>query len=637
MFIDELDLPSALKKLTGPELEKAAGEIRSVIIDSVSKNGGHLASSLGAVELAIAIHTVFDSPKDKVVWDVGHQAYAHKILTGRLKDFGSLRSYAGISGFPSREESPHDPFTTGHASTAISSAIGLAKARDLKKEAHKVVAVIGDGSLSGGLSLEAINNAMNLNSNLVVVLNDNDMSISKNVGALSEYFTKTRMNPLYTKTKERVEDMVKKIPKFGIPLYKLANRLKERLKHFIVDFKTEVIVEELGFNYLGPIDGHNITLLMSALSFAKELKKPIMVHVLTKKGKGYSFAEKDPTAFHGVPGFDIATGKVSRSSGSRSYTQVFGDAMLCLGKENSKIVAVTAAMLDGTGLEDFSREFPDRFFDVGIAEEHSVIFAAGLAKGGLRPVCAIYSTFLQRSYDQLFHDVCLQDLPVVFCLDRAGIVGDDGPTHNGVFDMAYLRHLPNMSVMAPMDGAELEKMLRFAVLHNGPISIRYPRAAADNRENIDGTEIKTGKGEVVYRTKYPISNSQCPIDKKILIVAIGSMVQPSIEAAKQLEGGDHSVSVINARFVKPLDSSLILEEAHKADLVVTVEEGCLMGGFGSAVMELFEEHGVIKPLKRIGFPDRFIEAGKRDFILERCGLNASGIAKTISIFSKVKP
>lgn len=636
MFIDELDLPSALKKLTGPELEKAAGEIRSVIIDSVSKNGGHLASSLGAVELAIAIHTVFDSPKDKVVWDVGHQAYAHKILTGRLKEFGSLRQYGGISGFPSREESPHDLFTTGHASTAISSAIGLAKARDLNREGHKVVAVIGDGSLSGGLSLEAINNAMNLNSNLVVVLNDNDMSISKNVGALSEYFTKTRMNPLYTKTKERVEDMVKKIPKFGMPLYKLANRLKERLKHFIVDFKTEVIVEELGFSYLGPIDGHNITLLMSALSFAKELKKPIMVHVLTKKGKGYSFAEKDPTAFHGVPGFDIATGKVSGSSRSRSYTQVFGDVMLRLGEEKSNIVAVTAAMLDGTGLDDFAREFPERFFDVGIAEEHSVIFAAGLAKGGLRPVCAIYSTFLQRSYDQLFHDVCLQNLPVVFCLDRAGIVGDDGPTHNGVFDIAYLRHLPNMTVMAPMNGTELERMLRFAIQHDGPISIRYPRAAADNRENIDGTEIKMGKGEVVYKPS-PLTPLPKGEGKKILIVAIGSMVVPSIESAKQLESNDHSVSVINARFVKPLDKDLILAEARKADLVVTVEEGCLMGGFGSAVMELFEGHGITRPLKRIGFPDKFIEAGKRDFILDRYGLNASGIAKTVSIFSKAKP
>ena len=635
MLLEKLDLPSSLKKLSCEELEKLAGEIRERIINVVSKNGGHLSSNLGSVELAIALHTVYDSPSDKIIWDVGHQSYAHKILTGRNKDLDTLRQYEGVSGYPNPEESAHDVFMTGHAGTSISSALGLAKARDLNGQNHKIVAVIGDGSLSGGVSLEAVNNAMTLKSNLVVVLNDNEMSISKNVGSLSEYFTGIRMNPLYTGTKERVEEMVKRIPRIGVPLFHLAEKIKNRLKNFIIDFQTEVIVEELGFQYLGPVDGHNTTLLMSALSFAKESKKPILLHVITKKGKGYAPAEKDPTKYHGATPFYIETGEF-RSAPMQSYSDVFGGTLVELAEDNKKIVAVTAAMLDGTGLEEFAKRFPSRFFDVGIAEEHAVVFAGGLAKGGLKPVVAIYSTFLQRSYDQIFHDVCLQDLPVIFCLDRAGIVGDDGPTHNGVFDMAYLRHLPNMVLMSPKDENELRQMLCTAVDHNGPIAIRYPRSKIVGVEiDRETKKIGMGKGEIIYKSEIlnPKSEanpkSKATNSKRILLIAIGSMVCPSVEAAKKLEKQNINVTVINARFVKPLDRELIISEVSKADQVFTIEEGCLQGGFGSAVIELLEDEGIIVPVKRIGLPDKFIEAGKRDFILEKYGLSADAISHSV--------
>lgn len=631
MFVETLDLPRDLKKLSALELDNVAREIRAIIVDTVSRTGGHLSSNLGSVELAIAIHTVFNSPEDKVIWDVGHQAYAHKILTGRAKTFGSLRQYKGISGYPSIEESEHDQFTSGHASTAISSAIGLAKAREILKQDYKVISVIGDGSLSGGVSFEAINNAMHINSNLIVILNDNEMSISKNVGAMAEYFTKTRMNPIYTKTKERIEDMVKRIPKLGMPLFHIAEKMKNRMKNFIINFQTEVIVEELGFQYLGPIDGHNITLLMSALSFAKEIKKPIFIHILTKKGKGYEPAENNPTTFHGTSPFDVKTGKALQVPG-RTFTDVFGSTIMKLAASNDRIMAVTAAMLEGTGLEEFSSKYPERFVDVGIAEEHSVIFAGGLAKGGLIPVCAIYSTFMQRSYDQIFHDVCLQGHHVVFCLDRAGIVGDDGPTHNGVFDMAYMRHLPNMVLMSPKDENELSHMLYTAVKYDGPIAIRYPKAKTIGVEmESELRQLTIGKGELIYSSP-ALSGIKKSGNKKVLIISIGSMVYPSIMAARMLETGGYSVSVINARFVKPLDCDLITKEASDTDVVITVEEGCLQGGFGSAVLEMFEEQGIIVPVRRLGLPDKYIEAGKRDFILEKYGLTADGIASCAKEF-----
>lgn len=624
MLLDKLNLPADLKKLSAPDLETLAQEIRQLIIETVSSNGGHLSSNLGTVELAIALHTIFDSPKDKIIWDVGHQSYAHKILTGRSKLFHTLRKYKGISGYPSIDESPHDQFTSGHASTSISLGMGLSKAKQLTDDDYKVVSITGDGSFSGGISLEALNNMMRLNSNLIVVLNDNEMSISKNVGAFSDYFTKIRMNPLYSKTKDRVENIVKKIPKIGEPLFHLAEKLKNRLKNFVIDFHPEVIVEEFGMQYLGPIDGHNITLLMSALSFAKEIKKPILVHLLTKKGKGYGPAEKDPTRFHSAGPFNIKTGIATSVNKIPSYTEIFGKALVKLAGRDKKIIGITAAMLDGTGLDEFANKFPERFFDVGIAEEHAVVFAAGLAKGGLRPVCAIYSTFLQRAYDEIFHDVCLQNLPVLFCLDRAGIVGDDGPTHNGVFDIAYLRHLPNLTAMAPKDENEFQNMLYTALKHNGPVSIRYPKSAGEGIDLRDEFElIEQGKGELLYRS--PNAKS-----KNILIIALGSMVYPSLEAIQELENLGVAAALINARFIKPLDAGLIISEAKKADLLVTVEEGCLQGGFGSAVLELLEEEGIQVPLKRIGLPDKFIEAGKRDFILELYGLSAQGIAKKIT-------
>lgn len=635
-MLEKLDLPCSLKKLSCEELEQLAGEIRERIIKVVSENGGHLSSNLGSVELSLALHTVYDSPSDKIIWDVGHQSYAHKILTGRNRELDSLRKYEGISGYPNPEESPHDIFMTGHAGTSISSALGLAKSRDIFGQDHKVVAVIGDGSLSGGVSLEAVNNAMHLNSNLVVVLNDNEMSISKNVGGLSEYFTGVRMNPIYTGTKERVEKMVKRIPKIGVPLFHLAEKIKNRFKNFIIDFQAEVIVEELGFEYLGPIDGHNTMLLMSALSFAKDAKKPILLHVITKKGKGYAPAEKDPTKYHGATPFDIRTGEFLNPP-ARTYSDVFGSSLVELAERDPAVVAVTAAMVDGTGLDEFANKFPSRFFDVGIAEEHAVVFSGGLAKGGMKPVVAIYSTFLQRGYDEIFHDVCLQNLPVAFCLDRAGIVGDDGPTHNGVFDMAYLRHLPNMVLMAPKDENELRHMIFTALTHKGPAAIRYPRSkVAGVRMDDQAKSLEIGRGEVVFKSQVqnPKSQgdhkSQITNSKRILLIAIGSMVHPSVEAAKQLETQGSFTTVINARFVKPLDKGLIVSEAGKSDLVVTVEEGCLQGGFGSAVLELFEEEGVSVPVKRIGLPDKFIEAGKRDFILDKYGLSAKKIEAKIS-------
>ncbi len=629
-MLSDIKLPQDLKTLTANDLDLLAGDIRSLIIQTVSKNGGHLASNLGSVEIAIALHTIFNSPKDKIVWDVGHQAYAHKILTGRAEKFGTLRQHGGISGYPSIDESDHDPFTTGHASAAMASAMGLAKARDILEQDHKVIAVVGDGALSGGMSFEAINNAMNLHSNLIVVFNDNEMSISKNVGALAEYFTKVRMNPLYNTTKVRVENMVKKIPRLGMPLFHMAEKVKNRLKNFIIDFQTEVIVEELGLQYLGPIDGHNIILLMSALSFAKEVKRPIMVHVLTKKGKGYAPAESDPTKYHGATPFDITTGLPENANSGESYSDIFGQVISELGETRKDLYTVTAAMLEGTGLEEFSTKHPDRFYDVGIAEEYAVVYAAGMAKGGLKPVCAIYSTFLQRAYDQIFHDVCLQNLGVVFAVDRAGIVGDDGPTHNGVYDIAYLRHLPNMTLMAPKDENELRNMLFTAISHNGPVAIRYPRTkvvGVEREKQYQRFEI--GKGEIVYKTSRLQKESGSK--KKLLISALGSMVYPSIEAAKKLEK-DVDVCVINARFVKPLDKTLICSESKNADYIITVEEGCLQGGFGSAVLEVLEEENIAKPAHRIGLPDKFIEAGKRDFILNKYGLDAVGIEKTIRSF-----
>ena len=620
-LLDKIKLPEGLRELSGDQLARIAREVRQKIIESASKTGGHLASSLGAVELTVALHSTFESPKDKIIWDVGHQAYAHKILTGRLEQIHTLRTKGGLSGFPKPEESPHDAFAVGHASTSISAALGMARARDFNKEDYSVVAVIGDGSLSGGLAFEGINNASTLKTNLVVILNDNEMSISKNVGALANYLVRVSTSNLYVDLRNRIEQVVKKIPGYGVSLFEAAKKLKDRTKHIVLDFKVDVIFEEFGFKYFGPIDGHNIPLIISTLHHAREIKGPVLIHVLTKKGKGYEHAEKEPSRFHGVGPFDPANGQ-SSTRGQASYTSIFGQTIVKLGERDKKIVGITAAMVDGTGLEEFAKKFPERFFDVGIAEEHAVTFAAGLAISGYRPFVAIYSTFFQRSFDQIIHDVCLQNLPVTFCLDRAGVVGEDGPTHHGLFDLSYLRLIPNMVVMAPKDENELQLMLFTASKHNGPIAVRYPRGGGPGVElETEFKQMEIGKGEIFFKSQ--ILNPK----SKQCMVSIGSMVYPSIEAAKLLEKDGIAVTVINARFVKPLDKDLILKEAESVDKIITVEEGGLEGGFGSAVLELLTEVGINAPVKRIGLPTKFIEQAKRSELLESYGLTAEGIYK----------
>ncbi len=626
-YLKKFIFPEALKELSSSQLDLVAREIRKKIIQVGSRIGGHIASSLGAVELSVALHATFNSPQDKLVWDVGHQAYAHKILTGRLSGFDSIRQMGGLSGFPNKDESPHDPFTVGHASNSISCALGLVKARDLQNEKHFIVAILGDGSFSGGLAWEAINNASTLKTNFIIVLNDNEMSISKNVGALATYLTQITTSPLYNTARDRIEQVIEKIPKIGVPMVHAAERLKDRTKHLIMDIKMNVLFEELGYKYFGPIDGHNIPLLMSTLSYAKEVQRPVLIHVLTKKGKGLQAAENDPTAFHSAVPFDPETGDIIEKKGFPSYTSIFGRTLVELAKKDQSICAITAAMPDGTGLENFAKEFPSRFFDVGIAEEHAVSFAAGLARGGLKPIVAIYSTFLQRSFDQIIHDVCLQNLPVVFAIDRAGIVGEDGATHNGVFDLAYMRQVPNMVVMAPKDENELQHMLYTATKHNGPISIRYPRGSGYGvKLDRELKEIEIGKSELV--SKFEIRNSKLGI----CIIAIGTMVDTALEAAKLLEKENIGVKVINARFVKPLDKELILKESEGCNLIVTLEEGVLSGGFGSAVFELFSENNVKIPLKCLGLPDKFLEHGPRPKILEMCGLSVDKIMETVRNF-----
>ena len=627
-LLDKIKLPETLRDLSGKQLEQIASEVRQKIVEVTSQSGGHVAPSLGAVELAVGLHASFESPKDKIIWDVGHQAYAHKILTGRLDQFHTLRSRGGISGFPKIAESPHDAFGVGHASTSISAALGMVLARDLKGENYSIVVVIGDGSLSGGLAFEGINNVDGMKSNLIVILNDNEMSISKNVGAYSNYLTRVSTSNLYTDLRNRIERIVKKIPRYGVPLFEAAKKLKDRTKHIVVSFKVDVIFEELGFKYFGPIDGHNIPLIISTLHHARDIEGPVLIHVITKKGKGYPPAEKDPTRFHGTGPFDIKTGETSKVS-RLTYTSIFGKTITKLAEKNDRIIGISAAMIDGTGLEEFAKKFPERFFDVGIAEEHAITFAAGLAISGFRPIAAIYSTFLQRAYDQIVHDVCLQNLPVVFCLDRGGIAGEDGPTHHGIFDLCYLRSIPNMVVMAPKDENEFQHMLNTALNYNGPIAVRYPRGAGpgaklDPKFNL----VKIGKGETIFKSKIvrPKSHDEVQNPKsELCIISIGSMVYPSVEAAELLEKDRIAVKVVNARFVKPLDEELILSAVKSAKKVITVEEGMLEGGFGSAILELLSERGIHIPVCRMGLPSKFIEQGKREELLETYGLTPKGI------------
>ena len=615
-LLERIDEPEKLHSLSTEELEALAGELRELIVRTVSQTGGHLAPSLGAVELTLALYSVLHLPMDKVVWDVGHQAYAHKILTGRRERFSGLRQWQGITGFPSRAESEYDAFGVGHASTSISAALGMAIARDIKGRGEHIVAVIGDGAMTGGESFEALNHAGDIGTNLIVVLNDNGMSIDFNVGAMSEYLSRIRVTPQYNRAKEDIKGFLRSIPHIGDTMVKTAEYIKEGVKSVLVPGG---LFEEMGFTYVGPIDGHNIRLMRDVFSEACMMDGPILVHVRTRKGRGYLPAETEPDKFHGVGKFDAATGAVKKDqSAPASYTSVFGNALIELAQEMPSITAITAAMPSGTGLKDFGERFPKRFFDVGIAEEHAVTLAAGMAAAGLHPVAAIYSTFAQRAYDQLMHDVCLQNLPVTLCLDRGGLVGEDGPTHHGVFDLSYLRTMPGMTVFVPKDENELRDMLYTAVHMDSPTAIRYPRGAGLGVPLSEGfREIEIGKAEALSE------------GDDVALLAVGTMVDAAKKAAALLEEKGVHASVVNMRFVKPIDTATIDATATKNKLLVTLEENVLPGGFGSAVAEYMADAGHRTPLLRIGIPDRFVSQGAKSKLLESCGLLPEQIAENI--------
>ncbi|MEW6686232.1 MAG: 1-deoxy-D-xylulose-5-phosphate synthase [Candidatus Edwardsbacteria bacterium] len=623
-LLETINSPQDLKRLNLFELTTLAEEIREKIIEVVSKRGGHLAPSLGVVELTLALHYVFDTPRDKIIWDVGHQCYAHKLITERRRQFDSLRTYGGLSGFPKRKESSYDVFDTGHASTSLSAALGIAIARDFAGEDFKVIAVIGDGAMTGGISFEGLNNIGQTKRNLLVILNDNKMAISKRVGALGQYLTKITTTPIYTHFEKDVWELLGRLPSdLGGKARILARRVREGIKNLLVPGMT---FEELGFHYEGPVDGHNLQALIEILERLKNLKGPILLHILTVKGKGYKFAEADASKFHGVSPFDPETGDSRTQKGIPSYTEVFGKTLVKFAEEDKRIVAITAAMPEGTGLNYFAEEIPERFFDVGIAEQHAVTFAAGLATQGMKPVVAIYSTFLQRAFDQIIHDVALMNLPVVFALDRGGLVGEDGPTHHGAFDLSYLRQIPNLVVMAPKDELELVQMLKTALDYSqGPIAFRYPRGSGigipikENQPNI-----KIGKGEILSKK-----------GDDALILSIGAMVHPSLKAAKILQTKKIKPTVINARFAKPLDEALLKKLTRRIKKIVTIEENVLSGGFGSAVMEFFEREGIRDiQILRVGLPDHFIEHGSRDLLLEKFGLTPERIAEKVEKFVK---
>jgi len=614
-LLEKINEPSDIKMLNVSQLDALAQEIRAEILAVVANNGGHLAPNLGVVELTLAIHSVYSSPIDKIVWDVGHQAYVHKLLTGRYTGFPTLRQYDGLSGFPKRSESPHDTFGTGHSSTSISAALGFAKARDLNGEKHDVVAVIGDGAMTGGMAYEALNNAGHLNTKLTVILNDNEMSIAQNVGAMSAYLNRVRIDPFYTKRKEDIEFLLKKIPAIGSTVVKVADRVKDSLRYLLVP---GMLFEELGFKYFGPVNGHDISELKTVLQNAKHINKPVLVHVITKKGKGYPPAEKNPDKFHGIGSFDIETGQVNKTSKIASYTGVFSDTLVKLGEANPKILAFTAAMGEGAGTSSFSKRFPKRSFDVGIAEQHAVTMAAALALEGFKPFVAIYSTFLQRAYDQVVHDVCLQNAPVVFALDRAGLVGEDGPTHHGVFDISFLRHIPNLVIMAPKDENELQHMLFTASQYDGPIAVRYPRGTGLGvRLDESFQEIPIGKAEVLEH------------GTGLTLIAVGNMVETAQKVAQMLNDKGTTCTVINARFIKPLDADTILSCVKNTKGVVTLEEHALAGGFGSAILELLAKEELYPKILRIGLEDNFATHGKVETLREVYGLTAEKILARI--------
>ncbi len=626
-LLSKINNPSDLKTLSKSELPKLAEEVREYILSIVSENGGHLGAALGAVDLTVALHYFFDTPKDTIVWDVGHQVHAHKILTGRREAFKTFRQSGGLSGFSNKDESVHDPFTTGHAATSISTSLGIAVGNRLLSGAktgkpwnacsRKTVAVIGDASLVSGMAFEALNHAGHLNENLIIVLNDNEMSISPTVGAISKYLNKIISNPIYNHLRKDVEMLIRKIPRVGKQMVAKAKKIDEGLKNLFIP---GLLFEEMGFRYFGPLDGHNITELVKILQNISKIEGPILLHVITKKGKGYKIAEKDPARWHASTPFCVGTGQPKAVSKSKTYTKVFGESAIQLASTYPDVVAVTAAMCEGTGLIEFSNRFPERFFDVGIAEEHGVSFAAGLVKSGMRPLVAIYSTFLQRAHDQIIHDVALQNLPVIFCIDRAGLVGEDGPTHHGVFDISYLRKIPGVTLMAPRDGREMQLMLDFAYSHRrGPIALRYPRGAvAEETKSTLGQRVPIpivyGKSEILR------------IGNDVLILSFGSLVYTAMEVAAQLETQNIQTAVVNARFSKPLDQETIFQLSEGKKLIVTLEEGSLIGGFGEAVLEFFQNQpGVFPKIKIFGIPDRFIEHGKREFLLDLVGLSVPKI------------
>jgi 1-deoxy-D-xylulose-5-phosphate synthase len=621
-MIEKIESPQDLKGLTAEELSALSEELRGLIIERVSKNGGHLASNLGVVELTVAMHYVFNSPRDKFVWDVGHQTYSHKLLTGRYGLFPTLRKFGGMSGFPKRSESPHDPFGTGHSSTSISAALGIIEARDRKGDNFKVVAVIGDGALTGGLAFEGLNQAGHMKKDLIVILNDNEMSISPNVGAMSTYLHKVLTGTFYKKFRQETRALLEGIPKIGESVAKIAGKAEGSLKGF---FLPGGLFQDLGFNYLGPIDGHDLPLLIATLTSIKTLTEPVLLHIVTKKGKGYKFSEDDPCIFHGIGPFEIETGEVNGSSAMPepkgceclSYSEGFGRALVEAASVDERIIAITAAMTEGTGLTAFAEEFPDRFYDVGIAEPHAVTFAAGLASQGLRPVIAVYSTFLQRAYDEIIHDVCIQNLPVVFAVDRAGIVGEDGPTHQGLFDISFLRNVPGLTIMAPADLGELKKMLMAALRHEGPSAIRYPRGKASTGQSISGqSEVVFGKSEILLD------------GNDVAIIGIGNTVSPAVKAAGLLKKDGIDACVVNARFIKPLDKELIDSIARRTKKLIIVEENVLAGGFGSCVIECLSDAGISDvAVKRIGIDDEFVEHGSQRKLREKYGLDEQGIYK----------
>lgn len=619
-LLETIQSPEDLKHIPDSQLPALCEEIRQLLLDVTSQNGGHLAPNLGVVELTVALHKVFSMPRDKIVWDVGHQSYVHKILTGRREAFPTLRQYKGLCGFPKRTESEYDCFGTGHSSTSISAALGIACARDLAGEDYNVIAVIGDGALTGGEAMEGLNNAGDLHKKLIVVLNDNEMSISKNVGALSSYLTELRTDPTYSKVKEDVEGFLKSIPSIGKSVAKAVQRVKDGFKYLFVP---GMLFEDFGFKYLGPVDGHDLPALMETFEKAKTLNEPVLIHVLTKKGKGYGPAERHPNIFHGTGPFDLATGqKKAKADAPISYTKAFSQALVKLGETHKNVTAITAAMPEGTGLDAFGKRFPDRFFDVGIAEQHAVTMGAGMAANGYHPVVALYSTFAQRAYDQLLHDVAMQNLPFTLCLDRAGLVGDDGATHHGNYDLSFLRMMPNLIIMVPKDENELQHMLKTSLEYAGPSSLRYPRGSGLGvplDQNLEALPI--GRSERLRQ------------GRDLDIWAVGTMVWSALQVAELLDHQYHlTAGVVNARFVKPLDEQALLEVSSRVPLIATLEENAIAGGFGEGVLACLNSRNRVAQchVLNLGIPDEFVPHGKRDLLLKDLGLDPAGAAARIA-------